>query len=391
MVTRILHKPLEQRKSFFLLGPRATGKTFWIKQNLPNAIYIDLLDMEIYTRLLAHPENLKDFIPKGYRDWIILDEIQRVPALLNEVHRLIESEGHIFILTGSSARNLRKKGVNLLAGRALVYHLYPLLPQEVGESFNLNHTLTFGLLPAILSELEPAIYLKSYVTTYLREEVLQEGLTRNLSAFSRFLEIASFSHGQVLNISGVARESGLNQKSVSNYFDILDDLLIAYRLPIFKKRAKRQVIQHPKFYFFDVGVYQTLRPRGYIDSRSEIDGAALEGLLLQSLRAINDYYNLDYQLSYWRTTAGAEVDFILYGPNGFHAFEIKHSSQVSRKETKGLLAFYDDYPEAKLYLIYGGNQKLYFDHIEVWPMRDLLFQLPAILKLTPSVHGHNPA
>src|SRR3990167_7595611 len=223
MVTRILHKPLEQRKSFFLLGPRAIGKTFWIKQNLPKAIYIDLLDMEIYMRLLAHPENLKDFIPKGYRDWIVLDEIQRVPALLNEVHRLIEGEQHIFILTGSSARNLRKKGVNLLAGRALVYHLYPLLPEEVGESFNLNHALTFGLLPAILSEPDPATYLKSYVSTYLREEVLQEGLTRNLSAFSRFLEIASFSHGQVLNISGVARESSLNQKSVSNYFDILDD------------------------------------------------------------------------------------------------------------------------------------------------------------------------
>lgn len=379
MITRILQKPLEQRKSFFLLGPRATGKTFWIKQNLPNAIYIDLLDMEVYTRLLSHPNELKDFISKNYHDWIILDEIQRVPALLNEVHRMIENEHHIFVLTGSSARNLRKKGVNLLAGRALVYHLYPLIPQEIGDAFDLNRALHFGMLPAILSESDPVVYLKSYVATYLREEVLQEGITRHLSAFSRFLEIASFSHGQVLNISGVARESHLNQKSVSNYFDILEDLLIAYRLPIFKKRAKRQIIQHPKFYFFDVGIYQTLRPRGFIDSQAEIDGAALESLFLQSLRAINDYYGFDYQLSYWRTTAGNEVDFVLYGPKGFHAFEIKRTMQVSRKDAKGLFAFCEDYPEAKLYLIYSGNQRLYFDNIEVWPMRDLLFQLPVIL------------
>lgn len=380
MVTRILKKPLEHRKSFFLLGPRATGKTFWIKQKLPNAVYIDLLDMEMYTRLLSHPNALKDFIPMGYHDWIILDEIQRIPALLNEVHRLIENEHHIFILTGSSARNLRKKGVNLLAGRALVYHLYPLTAQEMGDKFHLHHALHFGMLPAILSEPDPTAYLKSYVSTYLREEVLQEGLTRNLSAFSRFLEIASFSQGQVLNISAVARECNINQKSVSNYFDILEDLLIAYRLPIFKKRAKRQVIQHPKFYFFDAGVYQALRPRGFIDSQAEIDGAALETLFLQSLRAINDYYNFDYQLAYWRTTIGNEVDFILYGPLGFHAFEIKRSSQVNRKDAKGLLAFSEDYPEAKLYLVYGGNQRLYFDRVEVWPMHDLLFQLQVVLQ-----------
>ncbi len=176
----------------------------------------------------------------------------------------------------------------------------------------------------------------------MREEVLQEGLTRNLSAFTRFLEIASFSQGQVLNMSSIARETNINQKNISNYFDILDDLLLGYRLSVFNKRAKRQTVQHPKFYFFDVGIYQTLRPKGFIDAQAEIDGAALETLFLQSLRAINDYYELEYQLYYWRTSAGLEVDFIIHGPNGFYAFEIKRSQTVSRHDTKGLKAFQQD-------------------------------------------------
>lgn len=379
MVSRILKKPLEHRKSFFLLGPRGTGKTYWLKQHFGGAIYIDLLDTEIYTQLLANPHRLVNFIPNNYHSWIVIDEVQRVPELLNEVHRLIEKDKHIFVLTGSSARSLRKKGVNLLAGRALIYHMYPLIVQEIGDSFNLAAALSHGLLPAILSEPNPTAYLKAYVSAYLREEVMQEGLTRNLSIFTRFLEVASFSQGQVLNMSAIARETHTSQKNVSNYFEILDDLLLGYRLPIFSKRAKRQTIQHPKFYYFDVGVYQTLRPKGFTDLQAELDGAALETLLLQSIRAVNDYYELDYQIYYWRTTAGVEVDFILYGPRGFYAFEIKRSINVSRSDTKGLLAFKQDYPQVKMYLIYGGEHKYYFDDIEVIPIRDILFMLPEIL------------
>ncbi|MCP4473597.1 MAG: ATP-binding protein [Gammaproteobacteria bacterium] len=266
MVTRMLDIPLSRRKSFFLFGPRGTGKTWWVKRQLPQAHYFDLLDMSLYQQLLANPHGLVELIPKDYEGWIVIDEIQRIPALLNEVHRLIETKRYTFVLTGSSARTLRRQGVNLLAGRALVYHMHPFVAQELGDQFDVKKSLQFGQLPALLTEPEPKAYLNAYVATYLREEVLQEGLTRNLSAFSRFLEVASFSQGQVLNVSAVARECGINQKSVSNYFDILDDLLLGYRLPVFNKRARRQTVRHPKFYFFDVGVYQTIRPRGIIDS-----------------------------------------------------------------------------------------------------------------------------
>ena len=379
MISRILEKPLKSPKSFFLLGPRGTGKTRWVKMKLPKAVYIDLLDMEIYTLLLANPHRLIDFIPKNYKGWIIIDEVQRIPDLLNEVHRLIEENHYLFILTGSSARNLRKKGVNLLAGRALVYHMYPLIVQELGDLFDLKKNLSYGMLPAIFFETDPKAYLKAYVNTYIREEVLQEGLTRNLSAFTRFLEAASFSQGQVVNLSAIARDTSVSYKNISSYFDILEDLLLGYRLPIFTKRAKRQTIQHPKFYFFDVGVYQILRPKGIIDVPSEIDGAAFETLFLQSLRAINEYYELDYQIYYWRTLAGIEVDFILYGPNGFYAIELKRSQTVSKSDTKGLRAFKQDFPAAELILIYGGGKQQYFNDIQVLPFTEVLFILPDLL------------
>jgi predicted AAA+ superfamily ATPase len=372
MISRILEIPLKNKKSFFLFGHRGTGKTYWVKTHLARAVYIDLLDTEVYTLLLANPHRLLEFIPKDHQDWIVIDEVQRLPALLNEVHRLIEQERYAFVLTGSSARSLRKKGVNLLAGRALIYSMHPLTAQELGDQFELNHTLLYGLLPSILSEPDPKAYLKSYVHTYLREEVLQEGLTRNLSAFTRFLEVASFSQGQVLNMSVIAKDVGINQKNIANYFDMLDDLLLGIRLPIFTKRSKRQTIQHPKFYFFDVGVYQVLRPRGFIDTQAEIDGPGLETLFLQSVRAINDYYELEYQLYYWRTLSGLEVDFVLNGPRGFYAFEIKRSQTVSQSDAKALRAFKQDFPDATLYLIYGGSRSYNFDDVRVLPMTDVL-------------------
>jgi len=376
---RLLQKPLQHSKSFFLLGPRGTGKTRWVKAQLKDAIYIDLLDTEVYTLLLANPHRLLELIPPNYKNWIIIDEVQRIPPLLNEVHRLIEQDNRRFVLTGSSARSLRKKGVNLLAGRALTYHMHPLVAQEIGDEFDLKQALSYGLLPAILSEPDPKAYLKAYVGTYVREEVLQEGLTRNLSAFTRFLEVASFSQGQIMNMSAIARETGISQKNISNYFDILDDLLIGYQLPVFTKRAKRQTISHPKFYFFDVGVYQTLRPKGLLDIQPEIDGPALETLFLQSARAINDYYELEYQFYYWRTLAGVEVDFILYGPKGLFAFEIKRSSKVSSSDTKNLRIFKEDFPEAQLFLIYSGDKRLYLQEVTAVPMLDVLKTLPDIL------------
>jgi uncharacterized protein len=382
MITRILSKPLQLDKSFFLLGPRGTGKTRWVKTHLPQAVYIDLLITDLYAMLLANPSRVTEFIPPSYSGWVIIDEVQRVPALLNEVHRLIENQHCKFVLTGSSARSLRKKGVNLLAGRALMYHLHPLTVRELGEYFNFQQALQWGQLPALLTEPDPKSYLKAYVNIYLREEVLQEGLTRNLSGFSRFLEVASLSQGNVLNMSAIARESAVNQKVVINYFDILDDLLLGYRLPVFTKRAKRQIVQHPKFYFFDVGVYQILRPRGLLDSQEEVDGAALETLFLQELRALNDYYELDFQLYYWRTRAGVEVDFVVYGPKGFFAFEIKRGRKVSRQDSYGLRALQEEYPEVKSFLLYGGEHRQYYENITVLPFVEALKNLLEILNGT---------
>ena len=380
MYSRLLNIPLDHDKSFFLFGPRGTGKTTWIKSSFSDALYFDLLEFDLYNDLLARPGRLENLIPPGFQNWIILDEIQRIPELLNEVHRLIENFHYKFILTGSSARTLRKKGVNLLAGRALTYKMYPLTAVELGESFCLKKSLAWGHLPSIPSEKKPDFFLKAYVQTYLREEVLQEGLTRNLGSFSRFLETASFSQGSVLNISEIARESGIERMRVTNYFSILEDLLLASLLPVFTRRAKRRMISHPKFYYFDVGIFRTLRPMGPLDSPQEAEGPGLETLCFQELSAINDYFNYEYDLYYWRTSNGVEVDFILYGPKGLLAFEIKRSSRISKKDLNGLKSFASDYPEAKLYMLYGGSRQEYTDNISILPVEKALKELPIILK-----------
>lgn len=375
MIPRILSKPLKFAKSFFLLGPRGTGKTHWVKTNLPNALYLNLLKASTYTELLAEPSRLRLLIPNDFQDWIVIDEVQKIPELLNEVHDLIEEKKYKFVLTGSSARSLRKKGVNLLAGRAIMYPMHPLTVNEMGEKFDLQHALAFGHLPATLTEPDPKAYLKTYINLYIREEVLQEGLTRNIAAFSRFLEAASFSQGSPLNMSSIARDASIHQKVITSYFDILEDLLIAVRIPVFTKHAKRNLVAHPKFYFFDLGVYKILRPKSIMDIDSQINGAALETLVLQELRALNDCYDLEYNIYYWRTQSGIEIDFVMYGPHGLHAFEIKHTNKFSRKDCKGLRAFSADYPLAKLYLLYAGDEHYYFDNVSVIPFVEAIRNL----------------
>lgn len=377
MYTRILKSPGD--KSFFLFGPRATGKTTWIQTTFPRGIRIDLLESELYNSLLASPARLVELIPDPCDDWVIIDEVQRVPELLNEVHRLIEQRKINFVLTGSSARKLRSKGVNLLAGRALTRFMHPLTAQELSADFSLEKSLKFGHLPSINSEKDPVDYLASYVRTYLREEVQQEGLTRNLQAFARFLEAASFSQGSTLNISEVARDCNVNRKLAEEYFYILEDLLLAYRLPVFSKRAKRRMVSHPKFYFFDTGVYRAIRPKGPLDRPEEIDGAALESLLFQELRAVNDLYQLGFNLYYWRTANGQEVDFILYGERGFIAIEIKRAAKIRNQELKGLKSFAKDYPQADLYMLYGGSKELFVNNITILPIEKALAALPDIL------------
>src|SRR3989338_5872500 len=277
MYSRLIRPP--KGKSFFLFGPRGTGKTTWVKSHFKTALYLDLLEAEIFNDLLANPQRLERFIPKDFKDWIVIDEVQRVPELLNEIHRLIEQKKYRFILTGSSARKLRSRGSNLLAGRALHYAMYPLTASELGQAFQLDNSLKLGQLSSAYAAKDPKKYLESYVKTYLEQEIRQEGLTRNLGAFSRFLEAASFSQGSVLNISAVAQECAVERKVVEDYFCILEDLLIGHRIPVFTRRAHRRLVSHPKFYFFDAGVFRAIRPRGPLDTSEETDGAALETLL----------------------------------------------------------------------------------------------------------------
>lgn len=377
MYSRIIKAP--KNKSFFLFGPRGTGKSSWVKAQFPKALYLDLLESQVFNDLLANPSLLQNFIPKNFGDWVIIDEVQKIPALLDEVHRLIESQKNKFILTGSSARKLRHKGVNLLAGRALTLFMHPLTASELGNDFRLEHSLQFGQLPSACTEKEPQRYLESYVTSYLREEVQQEGLTRNLGAFSRFLEAASFSQGAVLNISEVARECAVERKVVENYFSIVEDLLLGFRLQAFTKKAKRRIARHPKFYFFDVGVFRTLRPKGPLDNPEEIEGAAYESLFLQELKALNDYLNLGYKIYYWRTSNDEEVDFILYGKRGIKAFEIKRRGKIKREDLSGLKAFLGDYPMARAYFIYGGERRMQERGIEIISMAEAVKILPTLL------------
>lgn len=382
MYKRLFNLPLGGKDSLFIFGPRGTGKTNWLKHNLQpgSYVYLDLLDAATFRSLQAQPESLKERIAPDFSGWVVVDEVQKIPELLDEVHRLIEHENKKFILTGSSARKLKREGVNLLAGRAIRYHMHPLVIQELGSAFNLEHALTLGMLPATYTYDDPVRYLMTYVDTYLREEVMQEGLVRNISAFTRFLEIASFSQGSTVNFTEIAREIGVDRQMVQNYFGILRDLLLSYSLPAFTKRAKRRLITSDKFYYFDAGVYQNLRPKGILDSPSEVGGFALETLFYQSILAIIDYKRLDHQLYYWRTASGVEVDFIAYGANNLIAFEIKHAKKIASKMLTGLQHFKEDYPMAQLYILYLGQETLYLaDGIVALPFVEGLQKLPELL------------
>lgn len=383
MYKRLLNIPLKRDCSFFLFGARGTGKSFWLRNQLSDSIFFNLLEPETRIELNTKPHLLEQQIPRNYKGWIVIDEIQKAPILLDLVHKLIEERKSKFILTSSSARKLKRLGTNLLAGRAHTYHMYPLTYQELGADFDLAKALNFGMLPKIYDDKSSQTkkYLNSYTKTYLYEEVMQEGLSRNLEAFSRFLESASFSQANVLNIASIARDTGIQARTVSNYFDLLEDMLLSYRLSVFSKRAKRKIANHPKFYFFDVGVYQSIRPKGLIDSCNEIEGHALETLVLEELIALNHYYELDYKIQYWRTIYDEEVDFVIYGPKNFIAIEVKRSSSVSSSDLKGLKLFLEDYPEAKAYIVYGGTKKLYLDNgITAMPINDFLKSLPSLLR-----------
>ncbi len=369
--------------SCFLLGPRGTGKTTWLRARYPDAVFIDLLAARTFNELAADPQRLSRFLTRDASGPVIIDEIQKLPELLDEVHRLIERDRRWFILTGSSARKLRRSGVNLLGGRAVTKGMHPLTAQELGDAFDFEKALNHGLLPTLYDpekHVSPDAYLQGYVQTYLRQEVQQEGITRNLGAFARFLEAASFSQAQLLNITGVARDCQIHRKLAESYFQILDDLLLAVRLPVFERRARRRLTHHPKFFLFDTGVFRALRPTGPLDAPAEVDGAALETLVLQHLRATLSACDPEARLCYWRTTTGLEVDFVVYSDTRFVAIEVKRKRRIDRQDLGGMRAFVSEYPEAHARVLYGGDHEQLIDGIRIVPVQSALANMEKLLE-----------
>jgi predicted AAA+ superfamily ATPase len=372
VISRLIDLP--KSRSFFLFGPRGTGKSTLLRSLYPEAAVLDLLKEADYQEFLRNPSRLEAWADANARPKrpLIIDEVQRLPELLNEVHRLIEAKKYIFILTGSSARKLRRGGSNLLAGRALVKQMHPFTARELGKEFDLRRSVRFGQLPGAYFEDDPKQYLKAYVGVYLREEVQIEAQIRNLGLFSRFLEAASFSQASVLSVAAVAQDCGIDRKTAESYFQLLEDLMIGIRVPVFRRRAKRKLVTHPKFYFFDAGVFHTLRPTGPLDPPEEIQGAAIETLVLQELRATIANHDLDLQLSYWRSQKKEEVDFVLYGKPGLIAIEVKRSPRFREQDLLGLREFLADYPVAKAYLLYTGSDRLKYGAIDVLPLEDAM-------------------
>ena len=365
------------QQSYYLFGPRGTGKSAWTQRHYRDAIRIDMLQPDTLRRFRARPERIRELVhAQPLNRVIVIDEVQRAPEMLSAVHALIEEKkGWVFVLTGSSARKLRQSGIDLMAGRALLRTLHPFMAAEMGAGFDLDASLRLGMLPLVLDGERPQDILDGYVDIYMREEVQAEGLVRSLGGFSRFLESISFSHGQILNVSNVARECEIGRKTVEGYLSVLEDLLLCFRLPVFTKRAGRATVRHHKFYLFDTGVYRSLRPAGPLDSPHEISGSALEGLVAQHLRAWAAYSSNRYELYFWRTRGGSEVDFVLYGPEGFYAIEVKHAGRVHRVDLRGLKAFSDDYPQARTIVLYRGRETLLIDGILCMPCEQFLREL----------------
>jgi predicted AAA+ superfamily ATPase len=358
--------------SAFIFGPRGSGKSTWLRHSLPDALWLNLLQPETYREMSARPERLRQLVQGSNQTDVVVDEIQRVPELLNVVHDLMESgEKRRFLLTGSSARKLRRGGVDLLAGRAVNLTMHPFMAAEV-PTFDLDRALDIGMLPLVVGSSDPIATLHAYATLYLDEEVKLEGWARDIGQFARFLETVTFSHGAVLNVANVAREAQVERKTIAAYIEVLEDLLLAFRLPVFMRRAKRETTQQPKFYLFDAGVFRSLRPRGPLDRPSEIGGAALEGLVAQHLRAWIAYSPGDTKLFFWRTRSGVEVDFVLYGDLGFMAIEVQNSPTVRSNDLRPLRTFIADYPEAKPVLLYRGSEELMIDGIRCVPVERFL-------------------
>jgi predicted AAA+ superfamily ATPase len=365
------------RDHFFLLGPRGTGKTSWCAQQYPDALRIDLLNPAVLRRYSVEPEYLINIVEANTKArHIVIDEVQKLPSLLEVVHLLIERKaGRQFILTGSSARKLRRQGVNLPGGRASQKLMYPYMAAELGKRFKLDTALRQGMLPVVWGADDPTAVLDAYNALYLHEEVQAEGLVRNIGAFARFLQAMSFSHAAVLNLANVSREAQVSRKTVEGYLEILEDLLLGFRIDVFTRRAKRELAAHPKFYFFDTGVFRANRPAGPLDTTTELDGAAIEGLIAQHLRVWCSYSKGKHSLHYWQTRSRTEVDFVIFGESGIYAVEVKNSRRVDSSDLTALRHFAEDYPQSQRYLLYRGEDRIKRDGVLCMPCEEFLLAL----------------
>ena len=375
MFQRILSFVRTGSRSCFLWGPRQTGKSTLLRTRFPHAPFYDLLFASEFRRLSANPGLLREeCLALGRKSGpILIDEIQKLPELLDEVHSLISRDGYRFILCGSSARRLVRGGGNLLGGRAVRLELFPLNSREIPD-FSLDRALNHGLLPSHYLADAPAPLIEAYVGEYLKEEILAESLTRNLPAFQRFLEVASFSNGRTVNFASIAREVGLSAPGVRGYFEILVDTLIGCWVPAWRKHAKRRVVQSPRFYFFDVGIVNELAHRGAMKPGSLEYGAAFEHFIFMELRAYTGYQGGRPSIAYWRTSSGFEVDFVLGDAN--LAIEVKSTENPTRDHMKGLRAWKAEQKNSRCLLVCRAPRaRKTEDGIEIMPWRSFLNRL----------------
>lgn len=375
MYTRLLSTP---DQSILLFGPRGTGKSTWIRDRFPDTVTYDLLDTREVLRLSKDPRSLyRELATLSSGSWAVIDEVQKVPALLDEVHRLIETHRLRFVLSGSSARKLRRGGVNLLAGRAVNTSMFPLVSAELAFEIDPERALRFGMLPMAVTADTPHDYLRTYADTYLVHEIQAEALTRNLGAFARFLEIAARQNGQVTNAASIARDAGINRRTVQNHFEILSDTLIGFWLPAWKLKAATKQVRQSKFYFFDSGVARSLGGRLFYPPTSEELGPLAETLVLHELRAWLGYSRTDYGLYFWRSYDGVEVDVLCETVEGFVAIEIKASSRWEKRFNRGLHRVADHLGkrQTKRYGVYLGERATLWDDVHVLPLIDFLKRL----------------
>ena len=366
-IDRTLSLPaLMEKKSLFLLGPRQTGKTSLIRHTLKGARVYDLLDTSVFLALSQNPGRLAQELTSNDR-FVVIDEIQRLPSLLNEVHRLIEERRIRFLLTGSSARKLRRGGVNLLGGRARTKYLHPLTCRELGRHFGMFRAIERGLIPSIYFSDDPRADLQAYAGSYLQQEIAAEGATRNVPAFSRFLKIAALCNGTIVNFTNVANDAQVPRTTVYEYFEILKDTLVLHELPAWRNSIKRKPLVSSKYYFFDIGVAATLQGRVFVPGTPEF-GEAFETYLFHELRSYSDYVSAE-PISYWRSTSGFEVDFIL----GDHtAIEVKAKENVSSQDLKSLRALAEEKKLQRYLCVSLEPRARTVEGITVLPYREFL-------------------